>query len=95
MRSTCLATGLQALNLNLLDTLFPTLMVLLLSDMIGSITDQRVFEDLVEEYLPEIDVHLSSIDLPLALVSFPWFVCIFIGYIPMEVSSFLLKLTHL
>lgn len=55
-------------------------------DMIGSITDQHVFEDLVEEHLPEIDAHLSSIDLPLALVSFPWFVCLFIGYVPMEVG---------
>lgn len=56
-------------------------------DMIGSITDQHVFEDLVEEHLPEIDAHLSSIDLPLALVSFPWFVCLFIGYVPMEVCN--------
>lgn len=55
--------------------------------MIGSITDQHVFEDLVEEHLPEIDAHLSSIDLPLALVSFPWFVCLFIGYVPMEVRN--------
>lgn len=55
--------------------------------MIGSITDQRVFNDLVEEYLPDIDGHLSQIDLPLALISFPWFVCIFIGYISMEVPT--------
>lgn len=58
--------------------------------MIGSIADQRVFDDLVEEYLPEIDQHLSNVDLPLALVSFPWFVCLYIGYIPMEVRCGLL-----
>jgi len=56
--------------------------------MLGSITDQRVLEDLVEEYLPKLDKHLADIDLPLALISFPWFVCIFIGYIPMEVSAY-------
>jgi hypothetical protein len=56
--------------------------------MIGSITDQHVFEDLVEEHLPEIDAHLANIDLPLALVSFPWFVCLFIGYVPMEVRVY-------
>jgi hypothetical protein len=54
-------------------------------DMLGSMTDQHVLEDLVAEHFPKLNAHLESIQLPLVLISFPWFMCLFIGYIPMQV----------
>jgi len=56
-------------------------------DMLGSITDHRVFEDLVAESLPTIHAHFEEVAMPLALVSFPWFLCLFIGFLPLEVSA--------
>lgn len=55
-------------------------------DMLGSMTDQHVLEDLVAEHFPKLNAHLESIQLPLVLISFPWFMCLFIGYIPMQTS---------
>ncbi|KAL6078078.1 GTPase activating protein (GAP) [Balamuthia mandrillaris] len=55
-------------------------------DMTGSIADQRVLEDLVEEYFPLMNTHMGHIGLPLALISFPWFMCLFIGYTPLETT---------
>lgn len=54
--------------------------------MIGTIVDQRLFEDLIFQRLPNIMNHLNKIGLPLALISLPWFLCLFIGYVSLEVS---------
>ncbi len=53
--------------------------------MIGSIVDQRIFEGLMQERVPHITEHLEELDLPLQLISLPWFLCLFIGYVPLEV----------
>lgn len=53
--------------------------------MLGSIADHRVFEDLVATHLPDIHAHFELISMPLALVSFPWFLCLFVGFLPLEV----------
>jgi len=58
-------------------------------DMLGSMTDQHVFEDLVAEHFRKLNAHLESIQLPLVLISFPWFMCLFIGYLPMQARAFL------
>eukprot|EP01087_Luapelamoeba_hula_P012829 TRINITY_DN3623_c0_g1_i1.p1 TRINITY_DN3623_c0_g1~~TRINITY_DN3623_c0_g1_i1.p1 ORF type:complete len:1456 (+),score=244.72 TRINITY_DN3623_c0_g1_i1:196-4563(+) len=55
-------------------------------DMIGAVTDQHVFEDLIEEYFPTMYKHLQTMNFPFALLSFPWFLCIFVGHLPMEAT---------
>jgi hypothetical protein len=60
--------------------------------MLGSITDQRVFEDLVAEHLPQLAEHFGRLDLQLALISFPWLLCLFIGHVPLQVALLLLLL---
>ncbi len=40
----------------------------------------------MKERLPHIVQHLDKTGLPLALLSLPWFLCLFIGYVPLEVS---------
>ncbi|PRP83683.1 hypothetical protein PROFUN_03838 [Planoprotostelium fungivorum] len=54
--------------------------------MIGSIVDQRLFQELMTNGMPEVAAHLESTGLPLPLVTLPWFMCIFIGYVPLEVA---------
>ena len=40
----------------------------------------------MDEKLPHIISKLSLIDCPLQLISLPWFLCFFVGYVPLEVS---------
>ncbi len=32
--------------------------------------------------------HVQELGLPYALVTLPWFLCLYIGYLPMEVSIY-------
>jgi hypothetical protein len=57
------------------------------TDMLGSITDQRVFEDLVAEHVPQVAEHFERLELQLALISFPWLLCLFIGHVPLQVPT--------
>ena len=52
--------------------------------MIGSTTDQLVFEYLFDNHLPHLSEHFKKINMPLALVTIPWFLCIFIGFLSWE-----------
>jgi len=54
--------------------------------MVGSIVDQTIFEYLLNHYQPDISAHLSSLYFPYALITLPWFLCLYIGILPMEVS---------
>lgn len=54
--------------------------------MIGTIVDQRIFENLMEERAPAIKSHLEKIGVPLAMITLPWFMCLFIGDFPLELS---------
>ncbi len=56
--------------------------------MIGSIVDQRIFEELVNERLPKIADRLQEVFIPMQLISLPWFLCLFIGYVPLEVRKY-------
>ncbi len=42
--------------------------------------------ELVNERLPKVDQHLKEINVPLTLITLPWFLCLFIGYVPFEAS---------
>jgi len=57
------------------------------TSMIGSMADQRVFEVLVQTYLPDIYSHLQSVGIPIQLISFPWFMCIYVNCLPLEISN--------
>ncbi|PRP80199.1 hypothetical protein PROFUN_12157 [Planoprotostelium fungivorum] len=57
------------------------------TSMIGSMADQRVFEVLVQTYLPQIHKHLGRVGIPIQLISFPWFMCIYINCLPLELSN--------
>ena len=54
--------------------------------MIGSVVDQQIFEDLMREHFSPIMQHLEENNLPISTITSPWFLCFFIGYIPLEVS---------
>lgn len=47
--------------------------------MAGSATDQQVLEYLLGQHMPELRAHLDALNIPVALVSIPWFLCLFIG----------------
>ncbi|HLD75373.1 MAG TPA: hypothetical protein VI874_00010, partial [Candidatus Norongarragalinales archaeon] len=67
----------------------------------GSIVDQRVFQDLVQHYVPEeygLITNLSKIFLPegeslISCIAFSWFMTLYCGWLPLESS--LNVLTHL
>lgn len=41
--------------------------------LIGSIVDQQILEQLIEEYLPEIARHMLQLKIPIGLLTLPWF----------------------
>ncbi|EGG18469.1 RabGAP/TBC domain-containing protein [Cavenderia fasciculata] len=57
------------------------------SAMIGSIIDQKIFAQLVENHLPDVYKHLEKVGLPVTILSLPWFMCMFVSYIPFPVAT--------
>eukprot|EP01130_Rhizamoeba_saxonica_P008498 TRINITY_DN3442_c0_g1_i2.p1 TRINITY_DN3442_c0_g1~~TRINITY_DN3442_c0_g1_i2.p1 ORF type:complete len:761 (-),score=161.46 TRINITY_DN3442_c0_g1_i2:44-2326(-) len=55
-------------------------------DMLGSIVDIHIFEDLIKIHIPDLHSHFENIMLDITMLAFPWFLCLFIGYVPLEVS---------
>jgi len=55
------------------------------SSMIGCLVDEKVLDLLVQQHLPQVHQHLQSIGVPLALISIPWLLCVFVGYLPWEI----------
>jgi len=60
--------------------------------MIGSIVDQRIFEELLDERLPNVAKHLRSINVPVMLISLPWFLCLFATIFDTEVTTHIMDL---
>ncbi|CAH1259224.1 TBC1D2B [Branchiostoma lanceolatum] len=50
----------------------------------GSQVDQRVFKDLLKEKLPHLSSHLDNNNVDLSLVTFNWFLTIFVDGIPTD-----------
>ena len=48
--------------------------------------DERIFEILLSRYLPEIHQHLTSAGIPISMISFPWFLTLFMNMFPLDVS---------
>jgi len=61
--------------------------------MIGSIVDQKIFDNLTQLHFPKLYAHLNKVGLPITILSLPWFMCLFIGYIPWEVAMRILDCT--
>ena len=52
--------------------------------LIGAQVDQRVLRELLELKCPRLSTHLQSINLDLSLISFNWFLTIFVDFFPIE-----------
>lgn len=55
--------------------------------MIGSLIDQHIFESLILRYLPDIHRHLQEVGLPLEMLSFSWFMTLFINSFDITVNT--------
>lgn len=55
--------------------------------MIGSMIDQRIFEILMSRHLPELYNRLQEVGILLQIISFPWFMTMFMTSLPYEVSA--------
>ncbi|WOG96200.1 hypothetical protein DCAR_0415533 [Daucus carota subsp. sativus] len=53
-------------------------------EMIESQVDQQVFEELVRERFPKLVNHLDYLEVPVASVTGPWFLSIFMNMMPWE-----------
>lgn len=52
--------------------------------LLGAQVDQRVLRELLEVKCPRLSVHLQSMHLDLSLISFNWFLTIFVDFLPIE-----------
>ncbi len=50
--------------------------------LIGSIVDQQILADLVAQRLPTVHARFAELHVPLSMLSLPWFMCLFISYLP-------------
>jgi hypothetical protein len=68
--------------------------------LLGSIVDQLILEDLAgnrssclpatshlheARELPEVCAHLQRLGISLGVLTCPWLMCLFVGYLPLEV----------
>ncbi|EGD78656.1 hypothetical protein PTSG_11761 [Salpingoeca rosetta] len=51
--------------------------------IVGALVDQRVFENLVTEFMPELGRHLEATGL-LGMLSLPWFITMFVSVMPFQ-----------
>jgi Rab-GTPase-TBC domain/GRAM domain len=54
--------------------------------MLGTIVSQSVFESLLADLLGFLYAHLQRAEAPLAALTQPWFLTLFIGYLPLELA---------
>ena len=55
------------------------------STMIGSIVDQSIFENLLKARIPRLASHMAELGVPIGVITHGWFLCLFIGCLPLEV----------
>ena len=53
-------------------------------DLLGARVDQMVFAELLATSLPRLSARLAAMQLPLALVSLQWFMCLFAKDLPLS-----------
>jgi hypothetical protein len=49
-----------------------------------SVSLQRVLKDLISEKLPRFAAHLAYYNVDISLVTFNWFLCIFVDSLPVD-----------
>ncbi|XP_068737715.1 TBC1 domain family member 2B-like [Montipora capricornis] len=54
--------------------------------LIASQADQRVLRDLLTEKLPRLNAHFEALNVDLSLVSFNWFLTVFVDNFPVQTS---------
>ncbi|KAF8942311.1 TBC1 domain member 8B [Haplosporangium gracile] len=57
------------------------------SFLVGVQLDQKVFSHLVQTTLPAIALHFQEIDLDLATITIPWFLCLYQSVLPRPAST--------
>lgn len=60
--------------------------------LVGSIVDQNLFEQLVSKVMPDVANHFESLGISIGLISCAWFMCLFIGFVPLDASYRILDL---
>jgi len=60
--------------------------------MEGSLTDQQILRTLITDELPDIDAKCKELDVPIAVITLPWFLCLFIHCVPLDVNLRILDL---
>ena len=62
------------------------------SPLTDLMVDQHILEILANEKIPQVISHLESIGIALPIITMPWFICLFINYLPWDVCFLLLLL---
>ncbi|KAI8916136.1 rab-GTPase-TBC domain-containing protein [Gorgonomyces haynaldii] len=58
--------------------------------LVGSVVDQAVFTELVQTHLPQLSEHLKKLYLDLSTFSVPWFLCLYLNSVSLNVAVKLL-----
>eukprot|EP00350_Pseudokeronopsis_sp_OXSARD2_P011939 CAMPEP_0170552312 /NCGR_PEP_ID=MMETSP0211-20121228/10203_1 /TAXON_ID=311385 /ORGANISM="Pseudokeronopsis sp., Strain OXSARD2" /LENGTH=149 /DNA_ID=CAMNT_0010859939 /DNA_START=1044 /DNA_END=1493 /DNA_ORIENTATION=- len=56
-------------------------------NMVGVITDQRIFYEVFKQKMPDLEAHLISLGFDPALLAFQWFVCFFSYNLPIDILT--------
>uniref|UniRef100_A0A6B2L074 Rab-GAP TBC domain-containing protein n=1 Tax=Arcella intermedia TaxID=1963864 RepID=A0A6B2L074_9EUKA len=54
--------------------------------MLGPTVDVNSFADLIGLELPDVAQHFKKLAVPVAAITMPWFLCLFIGYVPIDIN---------
>ncbi|XP_057308620.1 TBC1 domain family member 2B-like isoform X1 [Hydractinia symbiolongicarpus] len=54
--------------------------------LLGAQVDQKVCKDLIDEKFPKLGTHLQSMKLDMSLISFNWFLTVFVDFFPIELT---------
>jgi len=54
--------------------------------LMGAQVDQRVFRDLIDEKVPKLGNHFNNLKFDLSLISFNWFLTVFVDFFPIELT---------
>jgi hypothetical protein len=63
--------------------------------LMGSLVEQSIFTELVVLYFPTVKDHLEEIGTPVDMLTLPWFMTFFIGYIPWKAALRVLDLVFI
>eukprot|EP01129_Flabellula_baltica_P014185 TRINITY_DN6740_c0_g1_i1.p1 TRINITY_DN6740_c0_g1~~TRINITY_DN6740_c0_g1_i1.p1 ORF type:complete len:904 (+),score=171.79 TRINITY_DN6740_c0_g1_i1:25-2736(+) len=63
--------------------------------MLGSHADVKILESYINIYAPEISIHLEDYNVPGSALYIPWFLCLFVGYIPIDTAFRIIDIFYL